>query len=88
MARTRSQAGSRGRSSSSSTGNRSRSRQGGQSGQGGTMSREEAGRMGGLAPHVCRGRECSAQNQRGSQGRSSNRSRSSRSAFGFDEDLF
>lgn len=24
-----------------------------------TMSREEAGRMGGKAPHVCRGRQCS-----------------------------
>ncbi len=31
----------------------------------GTMSREEAGKKGGEAPHVCRGRECSERDEHG-----------------------
>lgn len=34
-----------------------------------TMSKSEAGRMGGLAPHRCRGRECSAKTLARGRGR-------------------
>lgn len=43
----------------------------------GTMSRSEAGRAGGLAPHRCRGRECDE-----SSSKSRNESSSSRSYRG------
>lgn len=45
----------------------------------GTMSRSEAGRLGGLAPHRCRGRECdeiAAKRHKGAASRSNSWSRS------------
>lgn len=44
----------------------------------GTMSRSEAGRLGGLAPHRCRGRECDEESERGQSHREGSGHHSSR----------
>jgi len=78
---------SRKRTANSSTENNSSrpssSKSFGRSGKSSTMSHQEAGHLGGIAPHSCRGRECEqSTSSKSGQGNSSSRSSATSSNSG------